>query len=341
MRKKDVVLMATVSSFESLVHPSRSELRQFAELFSPLFMASSDEARRDAVAALSQSDHVPPAVAFFVASQPIAIAAPFLTASKCLSDDLLITIARTQGEAHARAIVRREWLSSNVIDALVSLRQGGSVRDAAPRAEPAAPAPEIVEEPVAVTSLEETERALHEEQLRRRIKMMAGQMERHADDRLGLRSATPIQQALMVRFARDREAGLFSGVLADALSASRWLSDRILLDISGRQLATTLKGLGMEIEDALFIVERFYDHLTIEDGGMTRGERLWDTLDADECGNRVEAWRRADGYTRSESPRLSEFDVTPDAASQQEDLPPRRTSASIRPADPKRTLRGR
>ncbi len=35
VRKKDVVLMATVTSFEGLTHPSKSELRQFAELFTP------------------------------------------------------------------------------------------------------------------------------------------------------------------------------------------------------------------------------------------------------------------------------------------------------------------
>ncbi|WP_425306237.1 DUF2336 domain-containing protein [Ciceribacter thiooxidans] len=114
--------MATVTSFENVRHPRKSELRQFAELFAPLFQASSEEARRQAVAALSQNPNVPPAVALFIASQPIAIAAPFLASSPCLSDDLLIMIARTQGAAHARAIVRRQSLSPTVIDALVGLR---------------------------------------------------------------------------------------------------------------------------------------------------------------------------------------------------------------------------
>ena len=123
MRRKDVVLMATVTSFESLPHPSRSELRQFAELFGPLFTASSEEARRQAVAALSQCATVPSTVAFFISGQPIAIAAPFLASSPCLDDDTLIAVARTQGAAHIRAIVRRENLSPKVIDALVSLRQ--------------------------------------------------------------------------------------------------------------------------------------------------------------------------------------------------------------------------
>ncbi|CAN7222706.1 DUF2336 domain-containing protein [Neorhizobium sp. LjRoot104] len=295
MRKKDVVLMATVTSFESLPYPSRSELRQFAELFAPLFSASSEEARRDAVAALSQCKNIPPAVAFFIASQPIAVAAPFLTASTCLSDDALIAIARTQGEAHARAIVRREALSPTVIDALVGLRHDRTKRSDAPEnleaLLPPRPTPEMIDE---------AERNAREELLRSRIKALAGHVARPADDRLGLRNLSAIQEALLVRFARNRETGLFATVLADTLSASHWLAERIMLDISGQQLATTLKGLAMETEDALFILQRLYDHLGVAQDGATRAAALWDALDEDECGKRVEAWRRADSYTYAE-----------------------------------------
>ena len=302
MRKKDVVLMATVTSFESLPYPSRSELRQFAELFAPLFSASSEEARRDAVAALSQCKNIPPAVAFFIASQPIAVAAPFLTASTCLSDDALIAIARTQGEAHARAIVRREALSPMVIDALVGLRHDRNSRRDAPEnldaLVPRRPTPEMVDE---------GERKAREELLRNRIKALAGHIDRPEDDRLGLRNLSPIQEALLVRFARNRETGLFATVLADTLSASHWLAERIMLDISGQQLATTLKGLAMETQDALFILQRLYDHLGFEQDGVTRAAVLWEALDGDECGSRVEAWRRADSYTYAEPQHAPTF----------------------------------
>jgi uncharacterized protein (DUF2336 family) len=321
VRKKDVVLMATVTSFESLPHPSRSELRQFAELFAPLFSASSEEARREAVAALSQCSNVPPAVAFFIASQPIAISAPFLTSSKCLSDETLIAVARTQGEAHARAIVRREALSPTVIDALVGLRHD---RSSKADAEAPAPSPEATKDMV-----DDAERLAREEEMRQRLKMLAGHISRPKQDRLGLRSLTAIQQALLVRFARNRENGLFAAVLADALSASHWLSERIMLDISGQQLATTLKGLGMEADDALFILQRIYDHLSTMDGGLTRAEHLWDRLDDDLCSQRVEAWRRADSYTYSEQKSAAEAGanaaqaVAPEAS-------PLRTTASVR-----------
>ena len=125
-RLKDVVLMATVTGFEGLRHPRRSDLKQFAELFEPLFAASSDEARRQAAAALSQCPHVPQSVALLIGNAPVSIAAIFLTRSTSISDATLMQIIRAQGPAHATAIARRENLSVHVVDALVERRQTAS-----------------------------------------------------------------------------------------------------------------------------------------------------------------------------------------------------------------------
>jgi uncharacterized protein (DUF2336 family) len=127
--------MATVSSFEGLQPPTRSELRQFAELFTPLFVASSDEAKRQAVAALSQCPEIPQAVALFIGCQPIAIAASFLTSSPSIDDDTLIAVARMQGIDHMRAIVSRDSLSPRVIDVLVGLRHAAPKWQTEDRAE--------------------------------------------------------------------------------------------------------------------------------------------------------------------------------------------------------------
>ncbi|RUM26618.1 DUF2336 domain-containing protein [Rhizobium vallis] len=299
VRKKDVVLMATVSSFENLSHPTRSELRQFAELFTPLFQASSDEAKRQAVAALSQCEHIPAAVALFIGSQPIEIAAPFIAASRAISDDTLITIARTQGKAHVKAIVSRDSLSPKVIDALVALRQAGP-RTAAPIAPmtetPAVPLAPMPTETNEADALKE-QRVANEEALRERILDLAGHLGRNDEDRLGLRTLSDIQEALLVRFARSREATHFATALADALSASRWLAERIMLDLSGQQLATTLTSLGMGFLDAVFVLEKLYPHLAEPQHNVTRGWMVLDALDPEECHERVEAWRRADRYT--------------------------------------------
>lgn len=317
--------MATVSSFEGLGHPTKSELRQFAELFSPLFQASSEEAKRDAVAALSQCETVPRAVASFIASQPIAIAAPFLTSSPCLDDDLLIMVARTQGPAHARAIVRRENLSPAVIDALVGLRHSERADGGRARPQPAAKAekPPIASPitassqpaqassqptPASSQAAPAVQRTVapgysghqaqdQDENLRDRLKRLARHINRPVADRLGMRTLTPVQEALLVRFARTREPHHFATTLADALSASRWLSERIMLDVSGRQMAVTLTGVGMSHEDAISVLTLIYPHLSRKVGGVLRAEALLTELDPQECHDRVEAWRRADSYT--------------------------------------------
>ncbi|WP_337737826.1 DUF2336 domain-containing protein [Agrobacterium vitis] len=342
-RKKDVVLMATVSSFESLEHPRKADLRQFALLFQPLFQYSSEEARRDAVAALSQSPNVPEAVAFFIACQPLAIAAPFLISSPCLSDELLITIARTQGIHHARTIVRREALSPAVIDALAGLRfidplpehaqqvdNEDIVQDmmeAPPRAirlrpdavgepenvpaiepedatekqtvaqEPDQPPVEKQEQDPTQNSTYNPTRAQREEALRQTLKALDRHLNRQDHDRLGRLNLSSVQAALLVRFARENEAGSFATALADALSSSRWLAERILLDTSGQQLATTLTGLAMAIPDMIFILTRLYPHLSQLQQGEPRVARLIAALDGKDCEKRIDAWLRADRYT--------------------------------------------
>ncbi len=331
-RNKDVVLMATVTSFQALSFPGKSELRQFAELFQPLFAGSSMEARREAVAALSRSPNLPLSVAAFIASQPISIAAPFLASSPALSDDMLIMIARTQGADHARAIVKRERLSPTVIDALVSLRHAlpprpdktkDEAKDSVAKAEPqqhaeptrfdrimteltmsdlpgakpqASAAGETAE---AWAQVDETPRAetAREEMLRQTIKRMAYQQRPPREDRLGRRQATPVQTALLVRFARARDGGFFATTLADMLSSSRWLAERILLDISGRQLATTLAGVAMEDRDAVFILEHIYPHLARRENDASRAETLLFGMDPDQAEARIDSWIRADRYT--------------------------------------------
>lgn len=299
--------MATVTSFENLRYPTKSELRQFAELFEPLFKASSEEAKRQAVAALSQCQTIPEAAALFIGSQPIGIAATFLTCSQAISDQTLITIARTQGGAHAKAIARRDNLSPMVVDALVGVRQempgrGAAASPVAPSAPIPAPAQQA--QPAAVRQVVKTipaepasQSSLREEQMRQELRNLVRHIDPPADDRLGLRSLTETQEALLVRFARTRDADHFATALADTLSASRFLSERIMLDISGQQLATTLISLGLTDEDGAFILSRLYPHLGEQAGRRTRAQILLSTLDPSECEARVEAWRRADSYT--------------------------------------------
>ena len=89
----------------------------------------------------------------------------------------------------------------------------------------------------------------------------------------------------------------FASTLADTLSSSHWLAERILLDISGRQLATTLVGVAMAQDEIAFVLKSLYPHLARDEGSLSRAARLIESLDPIECEERVDTWRRADSYT--------------------------------------------
>ncbi|WP_244514685.1 DUF2336 domain-containing protein [Ensifer sp. LCM 4579] len=291
-RLKDVVLMATVTSFESLRTPRRSEMRQFSELFEPLFLGSSEEARRQAAAALSQCDHVPEAVALLIGSMPISVAASFLTRSKAVSDRTLISIIRKRGPAHASAIARRDDLSASVIDALVEHHKNAAA--SGQTREVTGPAPAAASSPsVEVADRTAVDRVAREDKLRDEIKALA---------RAGSNAAAPselpvideVHQALLVRFARTGETVLFANALADTLGASDSLAERILLDVSGQQLAMTLAALDFPSSDMASLLAALYPHLGDRLGGGTRADALIRALDPRASVERVKSWLRAD-----------------------------------------------
>lgn len=165
--------------------------------------------------------------------------------------------------------------------------------------------------PAAKTETSEAERFAREEALRMQIKQAARHLARDDRDRLGLRSLGEMQEALLVRFARERDALQFATTLADALSSSQWLAERIMLDTSGQQLAVTLVSLGMGIADAVYSLERFYPHLAERHGSVSRAWLVLDGIDAEESQARVEAWRRADSYTYLPQNNIAPRPATP------------------------------
>lgn len=285
-RTKDVVLMATVSSFEAMPHPGRHDVRQFSELFEPVFRASSLEAQRNAAAALARSPHVPRSVAWFLATQPIAVAALFLGASPTLDDDLLIAAARLKGRDHAKAIAARPNLSVKVVDALVALHQGLPERAVGARSEADAPSQTTGDT-----------RLAREETLRRTLKSLVARDALTRDEE-SEDAAAEREEALLMRFARLREAKAFSRMLSHCLGSSVWLTNRIMLDLSGLQLATALKALGLHDGETRFALTQFYPHLAGGDIEGARADSVVAGLDAEECAERVGVWIRADAYTQ-------------------------------------------
>lgn len=293
--------MATVTGFEGLRHPRRNDLKQFAELFDPLFSASSDEARRQTAAALSQCPHVPQSVALQIGNAPISIAAIFLTRSTSISDATLLQIIRAQGPAHATAIARRENLSVHVVDALVERRQTGTAPAKQPAQDASKPTPPDMRlrEPAAPDL--DAARRMREDQLRAEIRSLARAAAPVSAQQPGpvVEPADALHEALLVRFARSREANLFAASLSAALSGSPELGERVLLDISGQQLAAALTALEMPLDDSLFILAAFYPDLAERHAGTTRGDMLLNSIDLLESRARVQSWLQAEQDEKS------------------------------------------
>ncbi|WP_083198148.1 DUF2336 domain-containing protein [Pararhizobium polonicum] len=323
--------MATVTGFEGLRHPRKTDLKQFSELFEPLFSASSDEARRQAAAALSQCQHVPQSVALRIGEAPISIAAIFLTRSAAIDDATLLQIIRTQSPAHATAIARRENLSVHLVDALVERRQTAVAPEKAALPAPVAPAPQQRPTETAAEDMT-TAKLLREEKLRSDLKSLA-RTSRQVPPAGQAPPAEPVIEpvhalhaALLVRFARSGEANLFAASLAAALSSSLELGERILLDISGQQLATALTAMEMPPADSLFILSALYPDLAERLGGATRGDALLAALTPQASRARVQSWLQAEqddkAGTRTHQPYLA-----PDRSNDPRQSPQRQETA--------------
>ncbi|OLP54929.1 hypothetical protein BJF92_14140 [Rhizobium rhizosphaerae] len=285
-RVKDVVLLATVTSYEALRQPRKADQRQFEELFVPLFAASSNEARRQAASALSRCQHVPQAVAYQIGSAPIAIAAPFLTASPVIDDQTLIALVRTQSIEHAEAIARRDSLSAPLIEALVERRQRisrGGLDIATGR---------LTEMPARQETAAEADSQMDRDQrLRRELKAMVQRVQpQPAKAEPSLPAVDSTHAALLVRFARLGEINMLASCLSAVLNADLEVGERLVLDVSGQQLATALVALKLPIADQLTILSYLYPYLAEMVDGRTRAELLVDTLVPAECVARVAGW---------------------------------------------------
>ncbi|POH28081.1 MULTISPECIES: DUF2336 domain-containing protein [Sinorhizobium] len=333
-RLKDVVLMATVTGFESLRIPRKSDLKQFAELFEPLFLGSSNEARRQAAAALSQCPHVPESVALLIGSMPISIAAIFLTRSKAIPDRTLISIIRQQGPAHANAIAHREDISPSIVDALVEHHQFSA---AAPRAADMPPAATAAPPAAAGEDRLSSDRVTREEELRDEIRALARAGSRSLQEVGRLQPIDELHQALLMRFARSGEAVLFATALAATLSASRALAERILLDVSGQQLAVTLMALDFPDGELPPLLLALYPHLSERLGSCNRAEALIRSIDRKAGLERVESWLRAD-RDGAAKPARHESHLAENRAADPRRQESRTASAPPAAAQPKRTV---
>ncbi|WP_139112722.1 hypothetical protein [Hoeflea olei] len=113
----------------------------------------------------------------------------------------------------------------------------------------------------------------------------------------------------LTRHARPNQESWFATALADAMDASYPLAERIMMDLSGRQLATAMIALGAPVATINAALESFFPHLAEPAAPKTLAAELVAGLDPELCLVRLQAWQRADRYTTGGSlhvPALAE-----------------------------------
>ena len=331
-RSPEALLCAAISSLEAINRPDRLDLARFETLFMPLYETVAPDARRTASAALSRLPVVPAAVADLIINEPISIAAPFIAHYRGLDEALLAQAISRHGAGHARAAARRRNLSAEAIAALGALGDPSVDRILALKAAPAdtaatlrpavsdAPsvdgprlpveaspslAPDLTELPSPTQAAPETADAVREDL--RRLALTGRPASRPAPSRSAAspERSRPFSRRMRVPQARLQrleqmigaaESDWFLTALADALESSVSLAARILSDLSGHQLATTLVALNLPKEPALRALTHYFPALALPAGPRTKAEELLMTLEREPCMARVEAWQRADSY---------------------------------------------
>ena len=324
-------MMAAISGLECLDHPTRQDMARFSRLFIPLYRTASEEARRTASATLSRLSRVPEDVADMLINEPIAIAAPFIVHYPLLSETGLTRAVMRHGAPHARAAARRSDLSPQAIaklqelkdpsvDGLLVLR--GLVRAPAPvQPSPAVSTPAPTSRPsIDAPPLDPSERLraqlkalvaasptpkspLNRPTSPRKLAGTAGadltanSKPAAATSAVARRRVGDVRLAQLARHAKTDQESWFATALADAMGASFALAERIMMDLSGRQLATAMIGLGAPESTIKSALESFFPHLAKPSTRHTLATDLIEELDSESCSARLQAWQRADSYT--------------------------------------------
>jgi len=111
------------------------------------------------------------------------------------------------------------------------------------------------------------------------------------------RKITELRLTQLARYAKPDQASWFATALADAMQSSYALAERIMMDISGRQLATALIAMGVPEATIRASLESFFPHLGQPSTQKTLATDLIAGLDREACAARLDAWQRADSYT--------------------------------------------
>ncbi len=292
--RRDRLFRAAISAFCSLTRPGPRDAAQLDDLALPLLPLISEESRRFAAAALSETFPAPPALLRRLADYPVSVSAPLLVRSRSLADIDLIGLIGRNGVAHARAIGRRANLNPNIAALVRAL--GVELAAELPTAGPVAvadPAPSAPD----TTAIEHPTPGALEEETRDRLRSMMAPVAETAPQRAVHRSspsgidwvAAHAAFPRMVATGLSGVAALFQTAIADAF-AIRFDSAREIVE-DGDRLATALKAAGFGTAEAFFITALAFPPRFGSTVAIRSFVEDYRRLDVEEARRIVSAWR--------------------------------------------------
>lgn len=290
--KCDRLFRAAITGYCSLTRPTGRDAAQLDDLALPLLPLVTEESKRFAAAALSETLPAPPALLRRLADYPVAVSAPLLARSRALADIDLIGLIGRNGVAHARAIARRPGLNPNIAALVRAL--GVAPQEETPVAE--ADAPEI-HQPVAEALQEERISAAEDTRERLRAMMRPSaeaqpenalpaslQREPQAIDWSAAHAAFP----RMVATGLTGVAALFQTAIADAFDLS---FDRACWMVEDEKaLPTALRAAGLSVAEAFFVTALAFPPRFSGTAAIRSFVEDYRGLDMEAARARVSAW---------------------------------------------------
>jgi uncharacterized protein (DUF2336 family) len=297
LRKSDRLFRAAVSGYCSLTRANARDAAQLDDLTLPLLPLVSDETKRFAAAALSESMPAPPALLRRLADCPVPISAPLLLRSHALADIDLIGLIGRNGIAHARAIARRPRLNPNIAALINAL---GIAAEAEVEGEAAASA--AVQPTAAPAGIREARPALArgvaEEETREQLRAMmkpaapaAPEAPLAPPDWVTAHAAYP----RMVATGLTGMAALFHTAIADAFDMSFKSARRMAEIEQGERLAIALKAAGLTTAEAFLVAALAFPPRFGSTAAIRAFVEAYRALDIDRARRELCAWRERDG----------------------------------------------
>lgn len=245
-----------------------------------LFDKVSDDAKRFAAAALSDSRTAPVELILRLANESAETAAPVLARSPLLRPGDFVQLVEKHGAAHARALSRRQDIDPAIkalLELIVDRSHRASERELAidhEAVDTGVPRPGAAAEAV-------------RERLRAAV---AGDAGRETIKRPTVTAPRGVLLARLRSTALSGVPALFQTALADALGIDYAAAGRIIGSPGYSGLLTALRGLGIRTESAFLVVAAVYPEQFASTAAIRLFVERYDLIGVDAALDRIEDW---------------------------------------------------